>query len=120
MINVEQDDDLTRVRCRYVRFDGVRFGTTRTTIHIHDFHGDRLVTDLPIYPLGFHADPKLEETLAERGLRALEYQGISYQQYDGSAKAVEEEDEEEYDARGELRSYRVSSLVLSQQHELIA
>lgn len=76
----------TRVRCRYVRFNGARFGTACTSIDIPEFHGEKLVNELPVFPLRFHADRNLEKKLADRGSRVLEYQGTSYRDYNGSAK----------------------------------
>ncbi|KAL8885331.1 MAG: hypothetical protein Q9192_006662, partial [Flavoplaca navasiana] len=66
---------------------------------------DRLYQRIASVPLGFHPDPDLKERLADRGSRVLDYQGTSYQDYNGSAKAAKDDDEEEYDKDDELKSY---------------
>ncbi|KAH8759354.1 hypothetical protein F5883DRAFT_717316 [Diaporthe sp. PMI_573] len=61
-----------RIECRYVRFDGQRFGKAK---------------DLEVYPISFHADAKrLEARLVERGSRLLEFNKMSYVQHHGPAK----------------------------------
>lgn len=110
MISLEKHKEWIHVRCRYVRFNGIRFGTARTTISIHECHGDKLINELPVFPLEFHADLDLEEKLADRGSRMLDFQGISYRNNKGYGKAAKDEEEEEYDKDEELKSYRVSDL----------
>ena len=72
-----------------------------TKLRIPEFHGAQKITDLPVYPLGFHADSDLERRLAERGKRVLAFQDTSYQEYDGVAGGVRdaEADDDENDDR---------------------
>ena len=89
------------VACQYVRFDGTIFGMARTTLYIGRFDGARSISDLSVYPIGFHPDPNLEKRLAERGRRVLDFQDICYREYSGVGKAEwyshDEEEEEEDD-----------------------
>lgn len=110
VITADQYKACIHVRCRHVRFNGVRFGTARTPVYIQPFNGYKLISELPVVPLGFPADPNLKEWLADRGSRLLDFQGTSYRNYNGSAKAAKDDDEEEYDRDGEPKSYHMSNL----------
>ncbi|KAL9041607.1 MAG: hypothetical protein Q9180_001168 [Flavoplaca navasiana] len=79
---------------------------------MQEFNGYRLIRELPVFPLGFHSDPDLEGRLADRGSRVLDFQGTSHRNYNGSAKAAKEDDEEEYDKEEELKSYHVTGRVI--------
>ena len=108
VITTEQNDLCIEVQCRHVRFNGVRFGTACTYFPIRSFNGYKLISELPVFPLGFHPELDLEERLADRGSRVLDFQGTSYRSYNGSAKAAKRDDNEEYDKDNELKSYHVS------------
>ncbi|KAL8726957.1 MAG: hypothetical protein Q9166_006378 [cf. Caloplaca sp. 2 TL-2023] len=71
-----------------------------------------MVKDLTLYPLGFHPNPRFEEKLIERGLRVLEYQETLYREYSGSAKAANDDDDDEYDTSGELKSHYVTGRIV--------
>ena len=86
------------VPCQYVRFDGTIFGMARTGLFIPHFLGARSISDLPVYPIGFHPDPNLEKRLAERGRQVLDFQDICYREYSGIGKA------EWYDEHGDLET----------------
>ncbi|KAL8650075.1 MAG: hypothetical protein Q9210_004037 [Variospora velana] len=111
VITSEQYKACIHVGCRYVGFNGVRFGA-RTNFTIQGFNDYKLVSELPVFPLGFHPDPDLEERLADRGSRVLDFQGTSYRNYNGSAKAAKDDDGEEYDKDDELKSYHVTGRVI--------
>ena len=99
------------ITCRFVQFDGTKFGMARRELIIPEFHGVRCICDLPMYPIGFHSETNLETILAERGKRALDFQEIIYASYDGVAKAANKDDEDEYDANEGLKTYHVWCLV---------
>lgn len=76
------------MRLRYVQFNGIEFGFTITKLAIHDFPGTQKITDLPVYPLGFHGDSDLKTRLAQRGEQVLAFQDTSNHEYDGVAGGV--------------------------------
>ncbi|KAK8038642.1 hypothetical protein PG993_007053 [Apiospora rasikravindrae] len=88
--------------CRYVAYDGAAFGWTYTNIRIHEFVGTRSANELEAYPIGFHPrHEELKEELIERGRKSLDYQGISFSDYEGPAegrivRVYDEEEEEDY------------------------
>ena len=75
------------VACQFVRFDGTTFGMSRTTLYISHFTGARPISELSVYPIGFHPDANLERRLAERGRQVLDYQDVCYREYSGVGKA---------------------------------
>ena len=75
------------VACQYVRFDGTTFGMSRTTLYTGYFAGARRISELSVYPIGFHTDANLEKRLAERGRQVLDYQDVCYREYSGVGKA---------------------------------
>ena len=83
------------ITCQFVRFDGTIFGTSSTTLYIDDFTGARPISELSVYPIGFHPDANLEKRLAERGRQVLDFQDICYREYSGVGEA-EWHDEEGY------------------------
>ena len=94
---VEISDSNCLVACRYVQFDGTIFGMVRTTLHVRTFPGARAISDLSVYPIGFHPDPNLEKRLAERGRQVLDFQDICYREYSGVGKAEWYTHDDEYD-----------------------
>jgi len=94
--------------CRYLQFDGTEFGWTATKLRIPEFHGAQKIVDLPVYPLGFHADPNLEKRLLKRGERVVAFQDTSYQEYDGVACGVYEVDEDDEDDENDDARYQSS------------
>ncbi|KAK7921610.1 Vacuolar protein sorting-associated protein 4B [Apiospora marii] len=75
-----------RLECRSLAFDGSIFGWESVEITLKEFTGTRNINELEAYPLRFHPEQKaLEESLAKRGAKALEYQDISLLDYDGQA-----------------------------------
>ena len=95
------------IECQFVQFDGNSYGMTRKEIAIPEFHGVKKISSLPIYPLGFHSDTTLEKQLEKRGQLVLRFQGTDYQEYAGTAKAADEDDEDEHDWQGEMKKYHV-------------
>lgn len=83
------------IACQLVQFDGSIFGMTRTKLYIDDFDGARSISDLSVYPIGFHPDPNLEKRLAERGRKTLDFQGICYREYSGVGREKSYEDDDD-------------------------
>lgn len=81
------------VLCRYVQFDGSIFGMSRQWLYISSFDGARSISDLSVYPIGFHPDPNLEKRLAERGRQTLDFQGICYREYSGVGREESNDDD---------------------------
>jgi len=76
------------VKCRYFIFDGKNFGTCEEVWSIYEFDNVRRISSLTSYPVGYHSDAKLEQKLAERAKRILDFQDICYCEYDGVADAA--------------------------------
>lgn len=80
---------MSLLQCRYVGFNGSDFGYVRTYVEIEDFNGTIPIDHLNVYPLGFHSDPQaIKEKLECRGLKALNYQDISFRNYVGMAEGT--------------------------------
>jgi hypothetical protein len=90
------DDKPFIIWCVYINSDGFNLGPVNKAVHIDWFEGDKLVTDLPVYPLRFRktsisefvepidADPHpLQLQLIERGKRFLEMNSIHHAYYTG-------------------------------------
>ena len=86
-----------QIHCRFLQFNGVKFGTLSHTFHIGPFKGARIISDLPVYPIGFNPDPTLETKLLERGREVLNYQDTEYRQYVGVDSSLNEDDEDDAD-----------------------
>lgn len=86
------------IACQYVQFDGSIFGMTLTVLYIDRFDGARSISDLSVYPIGFHPDPNLEKRLAERGRQTLDFQDICYREYSGVGreKSYADDDDDGY------------------------
>ena len=89
--------------CHYVQFDGLVYGMAEEALSIEEFHGTVPITDLSVYPIGFHVDKSLETRLVERGKQVLAFQGIGYWEYAGIAKA-DEDDVDNCDTSGKPSS----------------
>ena len=83
------------VELRYVIFDGSKYGMHETSFCIPWFKDEKLISKLPLQPVGYHADPHLEQKMAERGKLALAYQDMICKEYTGIAydASVEGHDE---------------------------
>jgi hypothetical protein len=100
-----------QVNCRYFIFDGKNFGTCEETWRISEFDNVRSISSLTTYPVGYHSDAKLEQKLAERAKRILDFQDMSYCEYDGVADAAyyidEDDDSMPHNYRNHVRPYVV-------------
>lgn len=71
--------------CKYVDWDGAKFGTTKVNLSINHFTGTRSITSLRVYPLEYHQDQTIRERLIARGAKAEELAGPNYRAYHGVA-----------------------------------
>jgi hypothetical protein len=73
-----------RVNAQEIVFDGETFEWQDVKLDIKQFEGNRPIIELDHYPLSSHPDPvSVRKSLAARGERVLEYQGLSYCEYAG-------------------------------------
>jgi hypothetical protein len=84
------------IECQYVQFDGTDFGLSTTKFFILEFLGNQRISSLSVYPLGFHENPHLEARLMERGKRMLDFQDMSYYEYNGIGIDETPENEAKY------------------------
>jgi hypothetical protein len=72
------------INCEEIAFDGECFAWKPIDFKIPLFTGNLPVTELPNYPLSFHADQEgVKERLAARAKKTLEYQDLHYCEYSG-------------------------------------
>ncbi|KAK8133507.1 Vacuolar protein sorting-associated protein 4B [Apiospora sp. TS-2023a] len=96
-----------RLNCRSLAFDGSVFGWESVEITIAEFAGNRNINELQAYPFRFHPHWKaLENELEKRGAKSLEYQDITFLDYDGEAQGhrqvLRDDPEDESDFVDEL------------------
>lgn len=74
------------LRCKVLRFNGNAFVWETAELKIAPFAGNKPLTDLNHYPLEFHQDPEgVKRRLTLRGKKVLDYQGLTYCNYEGMA-----------------------------------
>lgn len=72
--------------CKYVDWDGARFGTNKLNLSISVYSGTRSITALRVYPIAYHnEEAALRERLMARGTKAEELAGPNYRSYQGVA-----------------------------------
>lgn len=72
------------VRCKYVDWDGTKFGTQSMNVSIYPFVGTRHIAQLRAFPIEYHPDAKaLKERLVQRGAKAEALAGPNYRSYQG-------------------------------------
>jgi hypothetical protein len=72
--------------CKYVEWDGTRFGTNKMNLSIVQYNGTRSITSLSAYPLEYHHHKEdLKKRLIERGAKAEALAGSHYKAYSGPA-----------------------------------
>ncbi|KAJ4314293.1 hypothetical protein N0V94_006513 [Neodidymelliopsis sp. IMI 364377] len=96
---LDGDDKPFKVWCVYIGSDGFNIGPVTRIVQINSFEGEKIVTDLPVYPLRFRKTsisgiPRLndavdttsqpiQDQLIERGKRFLEMNSIQHAHYAG-------------------------------------
>ncbi|OAL45779.1 P-loop containing nucleoside triphosphate hydrolase protein [Pyrenochaeta sp. DS3sAY3a] len=72
--------------CKYVDWDGSKFGTNKISLSIPIYSGTRPITSLKVYPIEYHAEGDVIRTrLIERGAKAEALAGPNYRAYQGVA-----------------------------------
>jgi Domain of unknown function (DUF7025) len=72
------------INCEEIAFDGESFAWKPIDFKIPPFTGNLPVTELPNYPLSFHADQEgVKERLTARAMKTLKYQDLHYCEYTG-------------------------------------
>jgi hypothetical protein len=72
--------------CKYVDWDGAKFGTNKMNLSISIYNGTRAITSLRVYPLDFHSESEtVRNRLIERGAKTEALAGPNYRAYHGVA-----------------------------------
>ncbi|RYO18687.1 hypothetical protein AA0111_g10599 [Alternaria arborescens] len=72
--------------CKYVDWDGAKFGSNKINLTISVFTGTRAITSLRVYPIEFHPEGEaIRARLIERGAKAETLAGPNYRAYQGVA-----------------------------------
>jgi hypothetical protein len=72
--------------CKYIDWDGAKWGTQKLALSIGQYVGTRLISSLRAYPIEYHHDSHiLRERLIERGAKAENLAGPNYRAYQGVA-----------------------------------
>jgi hypothetical protein len=70
--------------CKYVDWDGSKWGTNKLNLAIPLYHGTRHITQLRVFPLEYHSDAEaLRTRLLERGAKSESLAGPNYKAYHG-------------------------------------
>lgn len=74
------------IKGKLLRFNGEEFAWDEVSFDIDYFAGHKPMTELDVYPLDYFDDPEsLKKRLIARGKRVLDYQGMTYCEYQGIA-----------------------------------
>jgi hypothetical protein len=72
--------------CKYVDWDGAKFGSNKINLSISVYTGTRAITSLRVYPIEFHPEGEaIRARLIERGAKAETLAGPNYRAYQGVA-----------------------------------
>ena len=72
------------VMCKFIDWDGAKFGTSKLNLSIPLYTGTRHISQLRVFPLEYHNDAQaLRERLIERGAKAEMLAGPNYKAYHG-------------------------------------
>jgi len=74
------------IKGKVLRFNGEEFAWDEISFDIDHFSGHKPMTELDLYPLDYYEDAAgLKKRLIARGKRVLDYQGMTYCEYQGIA-----------------------------------
>lgn len=85
VVQATMDESSLTLSTEYVLFDGKFFGWAPQELKIFSFEGTRSISSLPVIPLAFTNDETLDQRLLDRARKAIEFQAVSYQVYNGLA-----------------------------------
>ncbi|KAF1830290.1 P-loop containing nucleoside triphosphate hydrolase protein [Decorospora gaudefroyi] len=72
--------------CKYVDWDGAKFGSVKINLSISVYSGTRSISSLRVFPLEYHPDGEAVRTrLIERGAKCEALAGANYRAYQGVA-----------------------------------
>jgi hypothetical protein len=72
--------------CKYVDWDGAKFGSVKINLAISVYTGTRPISSLRVYPIDYHPEGEAIRTrLIERGTKAEALAGPNYRAYQGVA-----------------------------------
>lgn len=72
--------------CKYVDWDGAKFGSNKINLSIAAYTGTRAITTLRVYPIEFHPEGEaIRARLIDRGAKAEALAGPNYRAYQGVA-----------------------------------
>jgi hypothetical protein len=72
--------------CKYVDWDGAKFGSNKINLSVPAYTGTRAITTLRVYPIEFHPEGEaVRARLIERGAKAEALAGPNYRAYQGVA-----------------------------------
>ncbi|KAL6706966.1 hypothetical protein ACN47E_004916 [Coniothyrium glycines] len=90
--------------CKYVDWDGAKFGTQKLNLSITIYSGTRPISSLRAYPFEFHPDSEaLRSRLIERGAKAESLAGPNYRAYQGVAwRLGQNGSKDKYNVKGRI------------------
>ncbi|KAF1916441.1 hypothetical protein BDU57DRAFT_587443 [Ampelomyces quisqualis] len=103
-VHEETGSPILQVACKFIHWDGCRFGTRKLHIRIPEYVGTRPIRSLEVYPLEYHEDPvALKDRLIARGAKTEELAGLEYRAYEGMAWRINAmENKEKYNITGRI------------------
>ncbi|KAI0197182.1 putative AAA family ATPase [Xylaria flabelliformis] len=88
----DKNTDTYDLRCRYIDWDGDRFGWLKTLIEIRRFSGTRSIQDLEASPLALHkAQYDIQLRLSERGRSFVSLSNCQQKAYHGIIRVPKDE-----------------------------
>ncbi|KAF2265557.1 P-loop containing nucleoside triphosphate hydrolase protein [Lojkania enalia] len=98
-------NQLYKLECQFVDFDGTQFGMNKETLYIAGFRGTKTIAKLEAFPLEFHSDlEELKKKLTKRGRMFEAYKGYHFVSYYGIALAK--------GPRGQMKKYNVNGRII--------
>ncbi|KAL2265097.1 hypothetical protein VTJ83DRAFT_6197 [Remersonia thermophila] len=100
---VEQPPRAFLIKGKVLRFDGRAFLWEDYTVNIRPFAGNRPIAEMTAYPLAFHESPDdVRARLTARGRKVLDYQGLTYVNYNGVALHITGQGHERHNVEGRV------------------
>ncbi|KAJ5543903.1 ATPase AAA-type core [Penicillium frequentans] len=83
---MRNDETWFNLECRFIDYDGVRFGKAGIFLRVPKFRGSKPIASLEAYPLRHHlSHEQVRKDLVERGQRFRNFAGSHFQHCEGSA-----------------------------------
>lgn len=82
----QDDETFFKLECRFLDYDGVRFGEAGVFLRVLKFRGSKPIATLKAFPLRHHpSHERVRKDLVERGQRFRDLAGSHIQHCNGSA-----------------------------------